>query len=338
MNFSDHTAASTAPRIYGDIYSMLNQKHLKARRYKAFKNLILTNIDIPISGLEWTTIDNIHSSQMVPQGLCCANQYLLMTSYAHKPASAKTALAVLNIKDGSYVKTIGIEPVHAGGIAFHPQSGYVWISCDEPGKSTARLMCVALNTVLKQKEGTALSESSFSLFYLAELPRSSYLTIHDNLLCVGYFSKTKAGRFYTIPLNALGQPEVTEGNTLKPLYGCNTRDYIQGVSFIKTASQKYAVFSQSYGIRSHSMFFERGSKLLIYPYEELKKADFFGKPKKRIGMPVMIEQTYPYRNEILFAVFESASRVYYDNPAPKGGNSKNQIDHICGLDLKKIVL
>ena len=86
------------------------------------------------------------------------------------------------------------------------------------------------------------------------------------------------------------------------------------------------------------MFFERGSKLLIYPYEELKKADFFGKPKKRIGMPVMIEQTYPYRNEILFAVFESASRVYYDNPAPKGGNSKNQIDHICGLDLKKIVL
>ncbi len=86
MNFSDYTAASTAPRIYGDIYSMLNQKHLKARRYKAFKNLILTNIDIPISGLEWTTIDNIHSSQMVPQGLCCANQYLLMTSYAHKPA------------------------------------------------------------------------------------------------------------------------------------------------------------------------------------------------------------------------------------------------------------
>lgn len=338
MNPSDYVAASTAPRIYNDIYSMLNQKHLKALRYKAFKNLILTNTDIPIPGLEWTSIDNTYISQTVPQGVCCANQYLLVTSYAHKPASARTALIIIHIEDGSYVKTIGIEPVHAGGIAFHPQSGYIWISCDEPGKGTARLMRVALNTVLKQKEGTSLSKSSFSLFHLTELPRSSYLTIYENMLYVGYFSKTKTGRFYAIPLNTLGQPAVAEENTLKPLYYCNTRDYIQGVCFVKTASQKYAIFSQSYGRRSSRMFSERGSKLLIYPYADLKNTDFFEKPKKRICMPVMIEQTYPYCNEILFAVFESASRAYYDNPAPRGGNSKNQIDRICGLDLKKIML
>lgn len=338
MNYSDHMAASTAPRIYNDIYSMLNQKHLRALRYKAFKHLILTNIDIPVPGLEWTSIDNTCISQTVPQGICCANQYLLMTSYAHKPASAKTALTVIRIEDGHYVKTIGIEPVHAGGIAFHPQSGYVWISCDEPGKGTARLMRVSLKTILNQKEGTSLSESSFSLLHLTELPRSSYLTIHENMLYIGYFSKTKTGRFYAAPLNTFGQPAVTEKNTLKPLYCCNTRDYIQGVSFVKTASQKYAIFSQSYGRRSSHIFSERGSKLLIYPYKNLKNTNFFVKPQKRICMPVMIEQTYPYHNEILFAVFESASRAYYDNPAPKGGNSKNQIDHICGLDLKKIVI
>lgn len=338
MNHSDHITASTAPRIYSDIYSMLNQKHLKAFRYKAFKNLIFTDMDIPVPGLEWTSIDNTYISQTVPQGVCCANQYLLMTSYAHKPASARTALTVIRMDNGSYVKTIGIEPVHAGGIAFHPQSGYIWISCDEPKKGTARLMRVSLNTVLKQKEGTSLFESSFSLFHLTELPRSSYLTIQDNLLCVGYFSKTKTGRFYIVPLNTLGQPAVTGENTLKPLYSCKTRNYIQGVSFVKTASQKYAIFSQSYGRRSSHMFSERSSKLLIYSYEDLNKADFFVKPQKRICMPVMIEQTYPYRDEILFALFESASRAYYDNPAPKGGNSKNQIDRICGLDLKKLIL
>lgn len=338
MNFSNDTAASTAPRVYDNIYSMLNQKHLKNRRYKTFKNLILTNIDIPICGLEWTAIDNIRSSEMVPQGVCCAGQYLLITSYAHKPSSAKTALTILNIKDGSYVKTIGIEPVHAGGIAFHPQSGYVWVSYDEPGKTSARLMRVSLNTILKQKDGTALSESSFSLFYLTELRRSSYLTIHNNLLYTGYFSQSKTGSFFAVALNALGEPEIREKNYLKSLYSCNTRDYIQGVSFIETASQKYAVFSQSYGRRSASLFLERGSKLLVYPYQKLEIADFREKPKKRICMPVMIEQTYPYHDEILFAVFESASRVYYDNPAPKGGNSKNQIDRICGLDLKKMLL
>jgi len=335
MNSLTHTAASTAPRIYRDIHSMLNQKHLKGLRYRAFKNLVLDSIDIPVPGIEWTSIEGARTNQMVPQGICCANEYLLMTSYAHKPDFACTSLIVMRM-DGSYVKTVGIEPVHAGGIAFHPQSGYIWISYDEPGRRTARLMRVPLETVLRQKEGSVLDSSSFRLFYLPELPRSSYLTIYENLLCVGYFSQTKNGRFYTMPLNTLGEPEVTEGNTLKTLYHCNTRDYIQGISLIKTASQKYAVFSQSYGRRSGSMFLERGSKLLVYPYKELADANFARKPKKRICMPVMIEQTYPYCGKILFAVFESASYVYYDKPAPKGGNSKNQVDHICGLDLKKI--
>lgn len=337
MTSSMHTAASTAPRIYPDIHSMLNQKHLRALRYKTFKHLVLDSVDIPVPGLEWTSIEGTRTSQMVPQGICCTGQYLLMTSYSHKPSSACTSLIVMHI-DGSYVKTVGIEPVHAGGIAFHPQSGYIWISFDEPGKRTARLMRVSLDTVLREKEGNALDSSSFQVFYMPELPRSSYLTIYENHLFAGYFSQTKTGKFYAVSLNASGQPAVTEKNSLKASYGCNTRDYIQGVSFIKSASQKYAVFSQSYGRRSGSPLLERGSKLLIYPYEELTGADFVKKPQKKICMPVMIEQTYPYCDNILFAVFESASHVYYDQPAPKGGNSKNQVDHICALDLKKMLL
>lgn len=332
------TAANTNPRIYTDIHSMLNQRHLKALRYKSFQNLVLDSIDIPIPGLDWTKIEGVCTNQMVPQGICYTGQYLLITSYAHRTPSAYTSLIVMDM-NGCYIKAIGIkQKVHAGGIAFHPQSGYLWISCDEPGKNTARLMRVNLTTILRQQEGTALEASSYDLFSVIELPRSSYLTICENLLCIGYFSQTKTGKFCVTSLNALGQPVIVSENRLKILYECNTKNYIQGVSFVKKLSKEYAIFSQSYGRKSDSMLFERGSKLLIYRYNQLNNADFSGKPDKRIGMPVMIEQTYPCNDEILFAIFESASHVYYDNPAPAKGNSKNQIDHICGLDLKKLLL
>lgn len=332
------TAVNINPRIYADIHTMLGQKQLKSFRYKSFKNLVLDSINIPIPGLDRTSIEGTSTNQMVPQGICCTGQYLLITSYAHRSSSAYTSLIVLNL-DGSYVKTIGLKPkVHAGGIAFHPQSGYIWISCDEPGKNTARLMCVHLDTILNQKEGTALDELSYHLFYITELPRSSYLTIYKNFLYAGYFSQKKTGKFYTISLEAFNRSISMAENRLKVLYKCNTRNYIQGVSFVEMYSKQYAIFSQSYGRRSDNIFMERGSKLLVYQYNSLDNADFSKKPDKRICMPVMLEQTYPYQNHVLFSIFESASHVYYDKPAPAGGNSKNQLDHICGLNLKKIIL
>lgn len=333
--------ADTTPKIYPTLSEMLNQKGLKNPIYSTFKNILLSEYNIPVPGLAYTSLRGVTANQMTPQGICCTGSYLLVTSYCHGSSTVYSSLAILRL-NGSYVKTIGIKMnIHAGGIAYHKPTDYVWISANTSKDTCAKVLRVPLSTLLKMNEGAVLSSLQYDLYSFPGLKSASYLTIHENQLYIGYCNtKNNSGAdFYMTVIDSSGNPlaKNSDQTMIRPLYSYTAKSYIQGLCIIKTDSGTYAIFSQSYGRRNTGLASEKGSKLLVYDYNRTD-TDFNRPAEKSIPMPAMIEQIYPYGTSVLFAVFESASNAYYQkNIFRKTSRSINQIDRICALDLYKIL-
>ena len=67
---------STGPRIYSDFTTSPAYK-----KYTVFANLYVANKAIPIPGLEHTDVNGADCTTMVPQGMCFAGDYLLLSAY-----------------------------------------------------------------------------------------------------------------------------------------------------------------------------------------------------------------------------------------------------------------
>ena len=118
-----------------ELYKM-DLKMRMSRAYKSIGSYIDDSSTIPIPGLVRTyTLSNgekEESSSFVPQGLCKADKYILITSY-HAKKKQKSVIYVIDPENNTLVSTITVpNKYHLGGIAFDGKN--IWLTGDTSDK------------------------------------------------------------------------------------------------------------------------------------------------------------------------------------------------------------
>lgn len=340
---------NTDAKCYDTLDHLLKQGGLWKDIYTDFKSSVVSASIIP--GLKKTIITNTGTyTNMIPQGLCVTDTYIFITAYEIE--HQKSALYILDKKNGSYITMVGFsgKKIHAGGVAFNKTTQDLWV-CGPlwvyNGKFVPTLIQIKQNTILSKPEGTLMTTNDYNLYYLPTIKETSYISIADNRLHIGQFHDSQAEPyshnepiFYTTSLQQNGTPLLDNNTYNKPcirlLYQTRTPNDVQGMTFFQLNTQKYIVFSHSYGRTSEGTNTDRGSKISIYKfssyYDDFSTDTYL---YKKIAMPVMIEQICfeSIGNTSLYTIFESASN-FYTNDAKN--LPSNYIDRVITIDFMKL--
>ena len=281
-----------------------------------FKNILL-NKDYIIPGLAVTNLNGEECERMVPQGICIAGEYLLISAYCYDE-SHNSVIYVVKLSTMKFVCTIKLNIIsHVGGIAYDPRSKNLWV-CNS---KNSRLYVYSLSD-LPSKAASASSNANKS-FYLYNIATASvgvtpsFCTYYDGMIWVGSFSDTGAGDVLGYTASGVN---LTQGARFK------CPQYSQGITFFKYNGKIYCAISTSYGRRNDSVI---GTyEIINFDKEKKQKIMMVVSAKKTITMPSMLEgmQTSGYN---VYAIFESASDEYYDSPLFNISKSKNPCDRIC---------
>ncbi|MDO4465758.1 MAG: hypothetical protein Q4C49_01980 [Bacillota bacterium] len=143
-----------------------------------------------IPGLKATyTLKNNKPSMctdMTPQGLCVAGNYILVSAYCHN-RNHNSVIYVIDKKNGQFIKEIILQgKPHAGGLAYDPIRKEIWLTSKRKGIPE---LCVftmeQLETYNARKDATIKYAYRYSI---PTLPNASYLSYHNNAIFVGTFS------------------------------------------------------------------------------------------------------------------------------------------------------
>ncbi|MCC8029948.1 MAG: hypothetical protein LIO75_09200 [Lachnospiraceae bacterium] len=152
-------------------------------KYGALREFYVSDFSTAIPGLENTCFPASHSNQMVPQGICIAGDYMLISAY-DKSGLEKSVIYVLSNDDPAnrnLITTIVLpDKNHVGGIAFDGSS--VWVA-----KSTSRRL-----SEISREQIEAAAVSGQSVFELKEYDSefncgviASFIGYQDDRLWVG---------------------------------------------------------------------------------------------------------------------------------------------------------
>ena len=252
-------------------------------------------------GVTSTDINGKTCKTMVPQGICIAKDYLLISAYDSN-GKYKSVLYVMSNSEPSnrkYVMTL-VLPIsgHVGGIAF--DGSYVWVA---NGKSVSSIKY----STLKSKVTSAVSakKSSVSISFsttCSVLTQASFMTYYDNLLWVGLFTEKGQGDG-----NMYGYKISSDRKKLTKKYRMTVPDRTQGACF----KDGYLFLSRSYSRNVGSSTYISQMRIYKPSFSKPTSAGLIYKndAKKTITLPPMSEgivagSTYVYN------IFESCATKY----------------------------
>ncbi|MCI9530798.1 MAG: hypothetical protein HFH38_03435 [Lachnospiraceae bacterium] len=235
-------------------------------QYRFFGSLYKEEYSTAIPGLESTDILGRGCNRMVPQGICIARDYMLVTAYdnvkhmagkkgAGGAAANRSVLYVLSNEDPTARKllsTIVLPDVnHVGGIAFDGEN--IWIA-----KSTDRECSVISYGVIEQavREGAG----SYALeAYGQNVPCgavASFLAWHEGKLWVGTYINRKNGegklRSYQVVKE---EAEGGQAYRLELQDEMGIPGYANGVAFTEIGRESYMAVTTSKGRYFHSWIY-----------------------------------------------------------------------------------
>ena len=227
-------------------------------RYSYFSSLYNPKASTAVPGLEITDVLGIGCEQMVPQGICVTDDYMLITAYDsaknnrkrdkknwHKPNNS--VLYVLSNQKPSERKlltTIVLPDVnHVGGVAFDGKN--IWIA-----KSTTRQCSRISYDVIKQAVNSGLASYQLSS-YCENVPCgavASFLAHYDGMLWVGTYRNgmNNMGSLRGYNINQKNTPEGMK-------YELQKREeivipgYANGVEFAEIGGKSYMAVVTSRG-------------------------------------------------------------------------------------------
>jgi len=183
-NVSAQNVTSTGYRYNEEFEKTLN-------RYRTFQSLYKEEYSTAIPGLAATDVMGSISTQMVPQGICIAEDYMLVTAYDNTGANSVIyVLSNENPTNRQLMTTIVLPDAnHVGGITYDGKR--VWIA-----KSTTRKCSVIDYDIIKKA-----AESEENSYYLDDYTQNvecgavaSFITYHDNRIWVGTYSNRSSGK------------------------------------------------------------------------------------------------------------------------------------------------
>ncbi len=180
--------------------------------------------------------------KFIPQGMCIAGNYLLISAY--DPDKIYTSVIyVLNKSTNTLITTIVLPDIaHVGGLAYDTGNGYIWV-CNENGYVSGFSYTLLNNSVTgvnssSSRKGVYLS--SFAKEYKVKTDKASYCTYYDGLLWVGKCGTNVVADIYAYQVNL-------NSSTLTAKYIMEAPANTQGMAFYKNGSDVYLLISQSYG-------------------------------------------------------------------------------------------
>ena len=264
-----------------------------------FLNCWEDSIQIPNLGI---SIEGCTS--MVPQGICFAKNYILISQYCKCSERHESLICVLDKKTGKYIKTLILqdERIHAGGITYNEKENQVVVTADAIDDESL-IYYYSFDDVLKASDGDYLT-----INYIKKIPldETSFITYNKNLneMYIGFFTKSVYnGKIYTLDSR----------NTYNYLDA-----YMQGCCFYKN----YILFSYSYGISN--------SRIEIKTINEDGSINNYDKAYEISCPPYLEEIIIDEDTGTLYCLFESGAASYRTG-------TNLVIDRIAILDINDIL-
>lgn len=267
--------------------------------YDIDKFLNLWEDSIPISNLG---ISITGCKQMVPQGICFAKDYILITQYC-KSYKHETILTILDKNTKEYVKTLILqdEYIHAGGITYNPDINQVVIA-GSSNEDSSLIYYYDFDVIQKLKDNDYLQ-----INYIKKVPlkETSFISYNEYLkeMYLGYFSlENENGKIFT--LDSKNEYEKLDA-------------YMQGCCFYKN----YIFLSYSYGLSNSKIVIKKMNKNGSISNEEVYE----------LSCPPYLEEIIlDKKSGKLYCLFESGA-------APYRGGTNLVIDRIVILDVNDIL-
>lgn len=310
-------------------YDQKFQKTLN--RYQQFSSFYQDEYSTAIPGLRTTEVLDSVCTQMVPQGICIAKDYMLVTAYDNtravlgkKAQSYVTNNSVLYVlsneepKRRKLLTTIVLPDInHVGGITF--DGSRVWIA-----KSTTRKCSVIDYDVIQ-----AAAESGSSSYQLEKYDQTvecgavaSFIAYHDDRIWVGTYSNRISG------MGTLRSYDIKEGKNLRLVKReeLSIPGYANGVSFMEYGDKSYMAVSASKG----RMF---DSRIYFYQVEkDLHQDRNLYYCYKSCKFPPMAEELI-CDGENTYFLFESSATCYSTGTYT---GCSYPVDRICALSTTEL--
>lgn len=301
--------------------------------YGALRKYYFADYSTAIPGLENTCFLSSATDQMVPQGICIAEDYMLISAY-DKSGKEKSVLYVLSNEDAAnreLLTTIVLpDRNHVGGIAYDGAS--LWIA-----KSTSkRLSAISYERIAEAAlSGQSICEmKEYDGEYNCGVT-ASFVSYQDGRLWVGtshsfvgrqgvltVFRQTEAVAGTEAETDGeTGEKAKTEDGTEWVLqFTLEIPDYAQGVAFFSAGGADYLLLSTSHG---------RFQSSCLYLYEEtISDEGVVLSPTARLEMPPMAEELVS-DGEYTYCLFESAATCY---STVEGLRCEYPVDRVCALN------
>lgn len=217
--------------------------------YKAILNKEYSTTPVP--GVEKTAFsDGTYAESMVPQGLCIAGDYLLVTAYDYEKNHNSVIYVMSNTdpKNRELVSTLELpDKNHVGGITFDGE--YVLVA-----RSTKKEVGFIKLTDIEDAAKSTTAKIKYEK-KLKCLTTASFITYYDNKVWVGLYDEDNEATLQGYSMNE-SKTELTLECTATVPKRC------QGAVFAEKDGKTYLVTSSSYGrnltsyIRSYEVSFD----------------------------------------------------------------------------------
>lgn len=314
---------------YDDLF---NEKTLPT--YMDFASYYASSYSSAIPGLENTNILGNECDTMVPQAVCIAGDYMLITAYDGKEKYEEDAnlcidrdkynsvIYVLSNSEPqfrSYLTTLVLPcKEHVGGIAFDGTN--VWLS-----NGNDKISSISYSTV---QNAVAQNEDSIAIEFDKTINidiKPSFMTYYNGNLWVGTHEENEKGAFNAYDINMLN-----ESDTVVPSFYSHVPSKSQGALFVEIESKPYLILTRSLGRNTdkdgYISQFEFYAPDLSSSYVNLNK------PQKTLLAPPMIEGI-AIDGDYIYCCFESASTIY---STIEGDLCDIPVDRICALDTSML--
>ena len=310
-------SSTSENKLFGNVKTTQTYRYPKAYKktraaYPALANL--TNVaTYGMPGLERSSSMTGSTKNMVPQGICIAKDYILVTAYCASEDYC-SAIYVLSKKTGKLLKTLETSDAnHVGGIAFDGKRVYV-------ARSTNNQVGVIDYSTIKsavKKSGNVAAvyyEKTIDLWQTA-----SFVTYAKGKLWVGYCApaKSSANSSYLTGYKVSGSnAETTEIDTYNTVTIEGLPNCANGADFATVDGEVRLVVNVSPGRAKDSTRYvykvnvKSGSKSLLF----------------KQMMPPMMEESC-VSGDYTYTIFESAATKY--STWASGAPCKYIVDRIC---------